>query len=166
MPERPMPPAGWYDDPQQPGRLRWWDGSAWQGRWMDEETPHPRGSTSPMPTRDFAWYFSFSGRMKRSEWWTVYSMVVGGMILLITMLSPALQSNGPVSLLFLVIWITSMWITLASNVKRLHDRGRSGWFLLIGVIPLVGIWVLIEIGFLRGTHGNNLYGRDPLLVTL
>jgi uncharacterized membrane protein YhaH (DUF805 family) len=36
------------------------------------------------------------------------------------------------------------------------------WFLLVGIIPLVNLWVLIELGFLRGTPGPNRYGPDPL----
>ena len=52
---------------------------------------------------------------------------------------------------------------IAAGVKRCHDRDRSGWFVFIVLIPLVGtLWYLIEIGFLRGTFGSNKYGADPL----
>jgi uncharacterized membrane protein YhaH (DUF805 family) len=56
-----------------------------------------------------------------------------------------------------------LWPSLAALIKRLHDRGKSGWFVLIGLIPILGqIWLLIEIGFLPGQRGDNRYGPDPL----
>lgn len=57
----------------------------------------------------------------------------------------------------------TFWPTLALNVKRCHDRNRTGWFVLLAFLPLLSIWYLIEIVFLRGTEGNNYYGSDPLL---
>ena len=48
------------------------------------------------------------------------------------------------------------------NIKRFHDRNKSGWWVLIALIPLVGaLWIVIECGFLRGTVGDNRYGPDP-----
>jgi len=48
-------------------------------------------------------------------------------------------------------------------VKRYHDRDKSGWWVLIIFLPVIGaLWYLIECGFLRGTDGNNAYGPDPL----
>ena len=46
--------------------------------------------------------------------------------------------------------------------KRWHDRDKSGWWSLIVLIPGIGgIWMLIELGFLRGTAGPNRFGSDP-----
>ena len=45
------------------------------------------------------------------------------------------------------------------HIKRFHDRNKSGWWLLIGLIPIIGaIWLLIELGFLTGTPGPNRFG--------
>lgn len=56
-----------------------------------------------------------------------------------------------------------LWIVLAVQVKRWHDRGKSGWMALVYFIPLIGgFWILIECGFLSGTAGPNQYGPDPL----
>jgi len=53
--------------------------------------------------------------------------------------------------------------SLAIAIKRYHDRDKSGWWILILFIPLVGfIWFLIELGCLPGTPGPNRYGPDPL----
>ena len=44
-------------------------------------------------------------------------------------------------------------------IKRFHDRDKSGWWVLIGLIPLIGpLWLLIELGFLKGTDGPNRFG--------
>ena len=56
-----------------------------------------------------------------------------------------------------------LWVNLAVNIKRCHDRNHSGWFLLIALIPIIGtIWVVIELWFLKGIDGDNHYGSDPL----
>lgn len=48
------------------------------------------------------------------------------------------------------------------SIKRLHDRNRSGWNLLWGVIPIIGaLYILIVCGFFKGTEGNNKYGMNP-----
>ena len=52
---------------------------------------------------------------------------------------------------------------LATATKRYHDRNKSGWWILIVFVPVIGaIWYFVECGFLRGTRGPNPYGPDPL----
>lgn len=53
-----------------------------------------------------------------------------------------------------------LWPLLAVHTKRWHDRGRSGWWLLLGVIPACMFWILIECAFLRGTLGGNQFGDE------
>jgi uncharacterized membrane protein YhaH (DUF805 family) len=49
------------------------------------------------------------------------------------------------------------------TIKRFHDRNKSGWWVLIAFIPVVGaLWQLIECGFLPGTAGSNRFGPDPV----
>ena len=44
-------------------------------------------------------------------------------------------------------------------IKRFHDRDKSGWWVLIGLIPIIGaLWLLVELGFLKGTDGPNRFG--------
>ena len=101
--------------------------------------------------------FSFEGRINRTTWWGYFvpyflvylCLLVVGVI-------------GKVPFLPFVYGLIMLYPTLAVNVKRCHDRGRSGWFVLVGLIPIVGIWYLIEICFLRGTVGTNEYGADPV----
>ena len=49
------------------------------------------------------------------------------------------------------------------SVKRWHDRDRSGWWVLLNLLPVIGwLWALVDNGFVRGTRGPNRYGADPL----
>ena len=66
-------------------------------------------------------------------------------------------------ILYVPFFVFVMWASLAVAVKRCHDRDRSGWFLLIGGIPLIGvIWLFVELACLKGTSGENRFGPDPL----
>ena len=102
-------------------------------------------------------YADFSGRARRREYW---------MFVLISFLIScglAVISAMANSLTFLS-WIYSLAVlvpSLAVSVRRLHDIGRSGWWLLIGLIPLVGIIVLIVFFATEGQPGDNQYGPNP-----
>lgn len=64
----------------------------------------------------------------------------------------------------LAVLVFDIWAGLGLAVKRFHDRDKSGWWILIQLIPLVGaIWYIVETGFLPGTPGTNRFGPDPLL---
>ncbi len=70
------------------------------------------------------------------------------------------------NLVALVIFVAAVWIGFAVGVKRYHDRGKSGWWVLIVLVPVIGgLWYLIECGFLRGTIGPNAYGPDPVALS-
>lgn len=119
--------------------------------------------------------FSFQGRASRSKFWLVFllSIFVSFVVVLFTLLAtPALMIMGyfsptvasVVSILLYVLMIPMWWISIATSVKRFHDRNKSGWWYLIVLIPLLGVlWLIIENGFLRGTVGTNNFGNDPLL---
>jgi len=51
--------------------------------------------------------------------------------------------------------------SIAAGIRRLHDTDRSGWWLLIGLVPLIGVIVLIVFFVTQGTSGPNTYGDDP-----
>jgi uncharacterized membrane protein YhaH (DUF805 family) len=107
--------------------------------------------------------FSFSGRIGRGQYWLGYFIQVAlGALVWMCLLTGQQTEN----ILFLVIPIllgpVVVWIGLATMAKRYHDRNKSAWWILIGLIPIVGgIWQLIELGLLRGTEGSNDYGPDP-----
>ncbi len=59
---------------------------------------------------------------------------------------------------FTVCGLLLCWIVLAVSVKRCHDRGRSGWFLLVKLIPVIGVlWVLVELGLLPAAAASKRY---------
>jgi uncharacterized membrane protein YhaH (DUF805 family) len=106
-------------------------------------------------------YFSSRGRLDRQRYWLVSLPLIGAQIVADMLIrsegEPGLLVLG--ALLCLAVVIPSSAIT----IKRLHDRGRSGWFLSITAIPVVGvIWLAIEVGLLPGARGANRFGPDPL----
>ena len=73
----------------------------------------------------------------------------------------ALATKGMIPII--IVSLLFLYPALAVYAKRWHDRGKSGWWTLIGLVPIIGgIWLLVELGFLRGTEGPNQYGNDPL----
>ena len=133
-------------------------------------------------TMDMSLFTSFEGRIGRQQWWLgiialiiiewivfmILGMIFGGSMM--TGMDPnnpeaAAQALGMMSVPMIIIFLIFLWPSLALYAKRWHDRGKSGWWTLIILIPVIGgIWALIELGFLRGTDGPNLYGPDPLVV--
>lgn len=60
---------------------------------------------------------------------------------------------------YIVFLLCLMWAALASSVKRYHDRNKSGWWVLVVLIPFLGpIIQLVELGFLPGIDEGNMYG--------
>jgi uncharacterized membrane protein YhaH (DUF805 family) len=120
--------------------------------------------------------FSFDGRINRAKFWlvalaaNVVVLVLFGILMAATGMSigpdgtPTMGSAGIVGgVIAAVLYIALLWIGLALGVKRYHDRNKSGWWVLIIFVPVIGgLWYLIEAGFLRGTVGPNQYGPDPL----
>lgn len=111
-------------------------------------------------------YLSFSGRISRKTYWlkgvVPYVIIIG---ILQMMMFATFSDRGPNGLIVGLISIVSIlliWPALAVSFKRWHDRGKSGWWILIALVPLIGgLWVLIECGFLAGTPGPNKYGPAP-----
>jgi uncharacterized membrane protein YhaH (DUF805 family) len=122
-------------------------------------------------------YFDFTGRSRRMEYWSFQLMMVI-VLLAIVGIAEALgfgsqsEATGdihPVGITIMGLWLLGNFIpALALAVRRWHDLGQSGWFvLLFGVlsaIPLIGL--LPALGnliwfFMPGTVGDNQYGPDP-----
>ena len=117
--------------------------------------------------------FSFQGRVNRARFWLVHVgiivaeivifMIAGGAALMADPQAAMAATSNASSLFSLVLFIPIFWISLAITVKRYHDRNKSGWWILIVFVPVIGaIWYFIEVGFLPGTSGPNTYGADPL----
>ena len=116
--------------------------------------------------------FRFDGRVSRAPYWlallavllvdSIAFGVIGGFELFDGD-TLAVERKGPSRLWALLVVPPSLWIGLVLSVKRWHDRNKSGRWILINLVPVVGwLWHLIECGFLRGTIGPNRFGQDPL----
>ena len=105
--------------------------------------------------------FSFEGRVNRKPYWMlVLVLLIGTIITTIIDLETTGRDTGFASLLFLLL---ILWPSLAIQVKRWHDRDKSGWWVLINFIPILGpIWSIVENGFLTGTEGSNRFGDSPI----
>lgn len=112
----------------------------------------------PMSLR--ALLIGLQGRVGRRTWWLWGILMPLGMALYFTVL---LRVVGlPPRHTDLLVNLLLFWPTLAVSVKRWHDRNKSGWWVLIALVPFVGwIWVLVENGFLRGDAGANRFGDPP-----
>ena len=120
--------------------------------------------------------FSFQGRIGRAYYWLWVVCELVYLVLLNTVIeaagiggrrslsTPAI-GIGPLIALLVVVLVSLIiltWSNLAVHIKRWHDRDKSGWWVLIGLVPIIGgLWTLIECGFLDGTPGPNRFGPSP-----
>ena len=104
-------------------------------------------------------FFSFRGRASRRAYWR-FAAVPSLAFTVLTALFDLHLRFGAFG--FTVCGLLLCWVVLAISVKRCHDRGRSGWFLLANLIPVFGsLWVLAELGFLPAAEAGNRYELDP-----
>lgn len=155
--------------------------------------------------------FSFSGRIGRQSWWLASLAVafVAGMASSLIEVAAKTSGHGaidpqtqefvpswPYIVGILALGLVNLWISCAIAAKRLHDRDRTGWWLVVPMIAIAagfaviafssslpedrsspylilgiaimlvatsfGIWLTIELGFLKGIAGPNRFGPDPL----
>ncbi|NLC70306.1 MAG: DUF805 domain-containing protein [Desulfuromonadaceae bacterium] len=106
-------------------------------------------------------YAVFSGRARRTEYWMFF--LINLLIAIgISLVEGILGSPGVVGSLYsLAVVIPG----IAVSMRRLHDTGRSGWWLLIGLIPLLGAIVLLVFMVQEGNPGPNQYGASPKETT-
>lgn len=109
---------------------------------------------------NFSTFFSFDGRVSRRTFW-ISSLILFGFGIALGVLSLILGAVNEV-LGQVVYWVAAIpvaWAGLANSVKRWHDRGKSGKWVLIALVPLIGaIWAFVETGFLAGDPAANEYG--------
>lgn len=107
--------------------------------------------------------FSFQGRIRRTDWWK--SVLASVCIMLVAGILGGVATKvigGAGLIILLPAYIAVVWIGIATGAKRMHDHGKSGWFQLVSLIPLVGIYIFILAGCMRGNVGPNAYGNDPV----
>lgn len=103
-------------------------------------------------------FFNAKGRMSRSRYWAISIIFWVLFWLLFVLITSQLGSvfTWPLTILFL---IGSVFL----SIKRLHDSDKSAWWLFTILIPIIGpIFLIIELGFRKGTLGDNRHGDNPL----
>ena len=115
--------------------------------------------------------FSYAGRVNRAKFWlgaiilTVLNSIVFGIA---GAYASASDDHGSIvfivlALICVVVLIATIYASVCLGIKRYHDHGKSGVWVLIQFVPAIGaLWYFIEAGCLRGQAGPNLYGPDPL----
>jgi uncharacterized membrane protein YhaH (DUF805 family) len=118
-------------------------------------------------------YVDFSGRARRTEYWmfTLFNLIIAVVLGFVDRAlgfgsftgntSGGVAFSASLGLLGGLYSLAVLLPSLAVGVRRLHDTDRSGWWLLIGLIPLVGGIVLLVFFVLEGTRGPNRFGADP-----
>ena len=131
--------------------------------------------------------FGFKGRLRRRDYWlcNLVLAVVTVAVVVFLILGLKLDPNDP---RFMVVSLIPNWPSIAVLAKRIHDRDKTGWmaanywvpslvsmglsfipdagfagfkvFLDVGIC-MVGLWYLVEFGFMDGTQGKNAYGPSP-----
>ncbi|MGC4111878.1 MAG: DUF805 domain-containing protein [Nocardioides sp.] len=100
-------------------------------------------------------YADFNGRARRSEYWwfALFNLIVS----IVMDIIDAVIGN---SILGLLVSLALLLPGIAVGVRRLHDTSRSGWWILIGLIPIVG-WIVLIVFFVQDSHPDNQYGPSP-----
>ncbi len=122
-------------------------------------------------------YIDVSSRAMRSEfWWFLLAFLVIWQVLALidaaafapiytlTMQSPVMPEGipvdfGPMSTIFLIVSIIPL---ITVTMRRLHDTGKSGWWLLLTFVPVIGFLVVFVFAAMKGTEGPNRFGPNPL----
>lgn len=107
-------------------------------------------------------YADFNGRARRQEYWMF--VLFNFIIAMVLGLAEAMVRDIPMggtSLLSSLYSLAVLLPSLAVGARRLHDTGRSGWWLLIGLLPCIGWIVLLVFAVQDSQPGQNLYGSNP-----
>lgn len=136
-------------------------------------------------------FFSFEGRLRRRDYWLCNLALAVATVVIVVPLAFGLLFGlklNPEDPRFSALTLICAWPSIALLVKRIHDRDKTGWMaanywgpwtvsLLLSFFPefglggfkvlldiattIVGVWFLIEFGFMDGTQGRNAYGPSP-----
>ena len=100
-------------------------------------------------------YATFSGRARRSEFWW-FALFVALVEIVLSVVGAAIGVRPLMFLGYLALIVPY----LAAGVRRLHDTGKSGWMILVGIIPIIGPIILL-VFFLTDSAAINAYGPSP-----
>ncbi|HEY9547627.1 MAG TPA: DUF805 domain-containing protein [Solimonas sp.] len=104
---------------------------------------------------------SYDGRINRQRYWA-FVLVYLAVVIVAAIIDGILG----IQFVVLLVVLASIYPSICVTIKRWHDRDKSGWWILIGLVPVIGgIWSFVECGCLEGTQGPNRFGADPIART-
>lgn len=136
-------------------------------------------------------FITFSGRINRAKYWIAFLIYIA-IYVVVGVLAYFVDQSTAVQTLNAIVTVVLMISSFGVGIKRLHDRNKSGWYVLLFIVAptilfaagfvigtmstgsdfvatalwliafVIGIWGFIELGCLRGSIGQNKYGPDPL----
>lgn len=108
-------------------------------------------------------YAVFQGRAQRSEYWyfALFYLLISIIAGVIDALTGTFDESSGIGLMGVIVTLALLIPSLSVSVRRLHDIGRTGWWLLIGLVPIIGIIVLIVFAATDSAAGENEYGPNP-----
>jgi uncharacterized membrane protein YhaH (DUF805 family) len=108
-------------------------------------------------------YAVFGGRSRRKEYWffVLFVVVISTVLTSVDGLIGAYDRSTGVGLLSAIFSLAILIPSISVSVRRLHDIDRTGWWVLIGLVPLIGWIVLLVFHVQDSTPGTNRYGPNP-----
>ncbi len=113
-------------------------------------------------------YAVFYGRSRRKEYWffLLFNLLISIVLGIIDRITGSFNPQIGVGLLGGIYYLAVFIPGIAVNIRRLHDTGRSGWWMLILLIPLIGVIVLFIFALQDSKPGQNRYGANPKETTV
>ncbi len=106
-------------------------------------------------------YANFDGRARRKEYWMfVLIYIIIAFVISILEGVMGLKNSMGIGAISGLLALALLVPSLAVGARRLHDINKSGWWQLLVLIPIVGIWLIVLLAT-KGTKGDNQYGADP-----
>lgn len=110
-------------------------------------------------------YADFDGRARRAEYWWFtlvnFGVIIGALVVTVILRAIAAPLGAIAALAYVAVWLGTLVPGIAAAIRRLHDTGKSGWFMLIALIPFFGSIILLVFLFTDGSRESNAYGPSP-----
>lgn len=108
-------------------------------------------------------YATFSGRAQRAEYWyfVLFYILISVVLTVVDDITGTFSTEFGMGLLSGLLALALLIPSIAVSVRRLHDTGRSGWWLLLVLIPFIGAIVLIIFMVQNSSPDANEYGPNP-----
>lgn len=109
-------------------------------------------------------FLTFDGRITRRTYW-IGTLAIMAACMVLSILAGILGAIfAPLAFFPSILSLVLVYPALAVSAKRWHDRGKSGWWSLVNLIPLGCFYALYELGIMPGAEADNEFGTSPLVA--